>query len=256
MRAPHKTLPSWAARIETLRKRLGISQIVFSQRIGVAQSAVSNWEKGNKEPGADTYLQLGKIAGDPECWFFWERAGLSKTDIMRALPDLEDRLFSRGETKVEIVAAPGATHPGSPTLKKRPDAVAVPLLKDAAAAGSPRMIEEAQVERIVVADRHDCPHPQHTTCIRVAGRSMYPVLDDGYIVAVDTFDPEPERLVERMVAARDPDGGITVKWLRKVGDDYMLIPQHTAPEYPPALISRGPGWKIVGEVIWWIGRPK
>jgi hypothetical protein len=36
----------------------------------------------------------------------------------------------------------------------------------------------------------------------------------------------------------------------------LLIPQHTSPEYPPSLISREPGWKIVGKVIWWIGKPQ
>jgi SOS-response transcriptional repressor LexA len=175
---------------------------------------------------------------------------------MKVVPDLEQRLYRRSDQKIEIVPASGATVPDTLALKKIPDAVAVPLLLDSSGAGSPRLIEEAQIERIVIADRYDCPHPQHTTCIRVSGRSMYPVLDDGYIVAVDTFVDDPESLIERMVVARDPDGGITVKWLRKVGDDYMLIPQHVSPEYSPSLISRGPGWKIVGEVIWWIGKPK
>jgi SOS-response transcriptional repressor LexA len=196
------------------------------------------------------------MAGDPACWYFWEQIGLTKSDVARAIPDLEERLYSRAPLKIDVVAAPGATRQGTMQLKKRPDAVGVPLLRDAAAAGSPRMIEQAEVEDTLVIPRRWCPHPENTTCIRVSGRSMYPVLDDGYIVAVDTFLVEFSHLVERMVAARDPEGGITIKWLRKVGDDYMLIPQHTSPEYPPALISREPGWKIVGEVIWWIGKPQ
>ena len=36
------------------------------------------------------YIQLGNLAGDPECWYFWERAGLHSADLMRVLPDSQD----------------------------------------------------------------------------------------------------------------------------------------------------------------------
>jgi len=47
--------------------------------------AISRWERGINEPSASTYIQLGKMAGvgNAECWFFWSRAGLSKSDLKR-----------------------------------------------------------------------------------------------------------------------------------------------------------------------------
>jgi SOS-response transcriptional repressor LexA len=116
-------------------------------------------------------------------------------------------------------------------------------------------MEHAAVEEILFIPRQWCPHPNSTFCLRIQGRSMHPVLDDGYVVAVDSYCVDPSCLEERMVAARDPGGAITVKWLRKVGDDYMLMPQDTAPEYPPVRMTGESGWGLMGEVIWWIGRP-
>jgi SOS-response transcriptional repressor LexA len=87
------------------------------------------------------------------------------------------------------------------------------------------------------------------------GDSMSPILEDGYVVAIDTADRDPKKLLNAMVAARDPEGGVTIKWLRKVGDDVMLIAQHTSPRYNPIFLNREPGWAIIGKVLFWIGKP-
>jgi SOS-response transcriptional repressor LexA len=244
--------PQWPTEIEALRKKLGLSGAAFAQRVGVSAMSMSSWLRGQQKPSAEYFIRLGNLAADPQCWFFWEMAGLSRTDVARAIPDLEQRLYKRdGKTEVEVVAARGATRSGSLVeLKKKPDAVAVPLLKDAAAAGSPRLIDQASVEDVLIVPRKYCPHPDFTTCIRVTGDSMRPVLEEGYIVAVDTAQIEPKELIEKMVAARDPDGGITIKWLRKVRDDFLLVPQNTSTRHQPVILSKEPGWKIVGKVVW------
>ena len=54
--------------------------------------AVSRWERGEQEPPANIYIQLGNITGDPECWYFWARAGLHSVDLMRVLPAARSRL--------------------------------------------------------------------------------------------------------------------------------------------------------------------
>jgi SOS-response transcriptional repressor LexA len=211
-------------------------------------------------PASENWIQLGRLAGDPECWYFFEKAGLSKSDIARFLPELEARLVSRAPRQLEVEAwKPGAAGDRKPSkvlaIKPRPDAVTLPLLKDAAAAGAPRLVEQRDVEQFILMDRNRVPHPGETTCIRVTGKSMFPTLNEGYIVAVDTHTVEPQRLVEKMVAARDPEGGITIKWLRRDGESWLLVPQHTSPEYPVVVLRPHGGWKIVGEVIWWMGWP-
>jgi DNA-binding XRE family transcriptional regulator len=77
--------PSWATRIEKLRGRLSLSQTEFANRLGVSAMAVSRWERGINEPPAKCYVMIGKLAGSEECWFFWERIGLSKRDVSRMM---------------------------------------------------------------------------------------------------------------------------------------------------------------------------
>ena len=47
--------------------------------------AVSRWERGINEPPGEAYIALGKLAGSPACWYFWERTGLKKSDLEKAL---------------------------------------------------------------------------------------------------------------------------------------------------------------------------
>ena len=77
--------PDWAVRIEHLRNHLGLSQTGLAQRLEVSAMAVSRWERGVNEPPTSCYIRLGKMAGPPECWYFWQRAGLSKQDLVAAL---------------------------------------------------------------------------------------------------------------------------------------------------------------------------
>ena len=75
--------PVWATRIEKLRNRLGLNQTDFARQLNVSAMAVSRWERGVNEPPAECYIQLGKMAGPPDCWFFWECVGLTRADINR-----------------------------------------------------------------------------------------------------------------------------------------------------------------------------
>jgi transcriptional regulator with XRE-family HTH domain len=77
--------PDWATRIEKLRGKLGLSQTEFARKLDVSAMAVSRWERGINQPPANCYIALGKLAGAEGCWFFWERAGLTKNDVRRVL---------------------------------------------------------------------------------------------------------------------------------------------------------------------------
>lgn len=77
--------PSWATRIEKLRGRLNLSQTEFANRLGVSAMAVSRWERGINEPPAKCYVILGKMSGPDECWFYWERIGITKRDVARMM---------------------------------------------------------------------------------------------------------------------------------------------------------------------------
>ena len=77
--------PEWARKIQDLRRKLGLSQTALAELLRVSAMAVSRWERGINEPPGQAYIVLGKLAGSPECWYFWERTGLKKSDLERAL---------------------------------------------------------------------------------------------------------------------------------------------------------------------------
>jgi SOS-response transcriptional repressor LexA len=155
----------------------------------------------------------------------------------------------------------GESVPGTPLtrpldLEIPVDPVSIKVLNDAAAAGEPRLLNPHDVRDLLVVTRKMCPHPERTLCIPISGDSMSPVLEDGYLVVVDTAQADHSKLCNQMVAARDPEGGVTIKWLRKIGRDELLVAQHTSTRYQPIILNREPGWEVIGRVLWWIGRPK
>src|SRR5260370_7709716 len=88
--------------------------------------AVSRWERGELEPTDRAYIELGNLAGNPKCWYFWERAGLHSETLLRVMPETRERLQTGTFADLEIVrAGSGAqkTH-----LQKR-KLLAIPLLK-------------------------------------------------------------------------------------------------------------------------------
>lgn len=202
----------------------------------MTQAAFSRWESGDREPSRDAYTELWLYAGEHKSAnLFYEKSGLTKAKLQRML-----NVFNRDLGQLPVDPS---------------EVVTVPLLKNAVAAGEPRDVLELETDESLVFSRKLCPHPESTRCIKVVGESMSPVLRPGYIVAIDTKEREPKRLVGKMVAAGSPDGGVTLKWLRKVGRELVLLPQHTSIEYNPVLLSREPGWRIIGRVLFWIGKP-
>ena len=69
--------PEWSRRILALRESLNLTQAAFASRLHYSAMALSRWERGTHEPPAQCYIQLGNLAGDPGCWWFWGRAGFN-----------------------------------------------------------------------------------------------------------------------------------------------------------------------------------
>jgi transcriptional regulator with XRE-family HTH domain len=93
MKARKEALPEWARRILDLRRSMALSQADFAARINYSAMALSRWERGTHEPPAQAYIQIGKLADDPNSsLWFWARAGLSSSDLRRiAAHVLRDR---------------------------------------------------------------------------------------------------------------------------------------------------------------------
>ncbi len=77
--------PDWTIAIGQVRESLGISQAGLARLLDVSPMAVSRWERGVNQPTSSIYIMLGKLAGPPQCWFFWQMAGFSREDLLSAL---------------------------------------------------------------------------------------------------------------------------------------------------------------------------
>jgi len=244
--------PEWAKRIFTLRRRLQISQSELGQQMNASAMAVSRWERGVQEPPANIYIQLGNLTGDPECWYFWGRAGLTSDDLMRVLPAIRSRIRKDRVPSLQVV------HAGVHRARKPPNnLVAIPVLPVVAAThggkGDPvDSLDHVHPESVLAAPNDWCPNPGHTSCLRVHGRSMMPLIHDGYIVVVDTSQTNRLKLYGQLVVAASEEHGLVVSRLQRFDRTEVLVPENR--EYESTAVSTH-GWRVVGKILWWIGRP-
>jgi SOS-response transcriptional repressor LexA len=242
----------WAKRIFAIRRRLQMSQSELGKQMNASAMAVSRWERGVQEPPANIYVQLGNLTGDPECWYFWGRAGLSSDDLMRVLPAVRSR--SRTEQIFNLQLVQAGTHR---RLKQPHDLVAIPLLPIVAAThggkgDSAESLSLVPMESMLAAPSNWCPNPAHTSCLRVRGRSMMPLIHDGYIVVIDTSQTNHAKLYGQVIVAAHKEQGLVVSRLQRFDRTEVLVPENR--EYESTEVSTN-GWRIVAKILWWIGLP-
>lgn len=250
---PSSGKPSWAKAILSLRESLKLNQAEFGSRLGFSAMAVSRWERGAQEPPSHGYIGLGNLARDTKCWYFWERAGLRSEHVLRVLPTLERNTRVSKLQNFEIVSA--GTGPKQP--QERIQLVALPLLNVVAASHGEKgddlhLLSDAPIESMMAAPKDWCPNPAYTSCLRVRGDSMSPMIQDGYVVAVDSSQIDMNSLDGKIVIAWHKDQGLTISRLRLYDQTVVLVPENT--DYTAVTITAKHPWKIVATVLWWIGR--
>lgn len=246
--------PKWAAAILELRRSLRLDQAAFGERLRCSAMTVSRWERGVQEPPSHAYIELGNLSGDPVCWFFWGRAGLRNEDLMRVVPQLRQRLSKTAMPDFEIVTAGSG---GKKRSHSKVQLVAIPLLKVVAASHGDKgddisVLHEAPFESMVAAPKDWCPNPAATSCLRVKGNSMMPLIQNGYVVAVDSSQNERAKLNGKIVIAWHRDTGLTVSRLQRYGHTDILQPENR--EYETITLDSKHQWKILAKVLWWIGK--
>ena len=244
-------VPEWAHKIARLRQRLGLTQAALGARLRYSPMAVSRWERGTKEPPANCWIQLGKLAGDPDCWSFWAQAGLRSTDIPGAHPKGRDMRRKTRHDAIEIVVAGGGGK--KPSTKHKLAAISVLPVR----AGTGREtgdvlpdLDSVVAETMIAAPDVLCPNPGDTSCLRVKGFSMSPSINDGDIVAVDRSQNDPSKLNGKIVVAWHRDYGMSLALFRQI--DGVQILESENREYEPIPFSKDRKWKIIGKVLWWI----
>jgi SOS-response transcriptional repressor LexA len=246
--------PNWSAKIQQLRGQLQLNQTQFGQKLRSSAMAVSRWERGAQEPPSHIYIEIGNLAGDPLCWYFWGRAGLRSEDVMRVMPEMKRRLRRSHDRDFEIVSAGSGNRKSTEKLQL----VAVPLLEAIAASHGERgddiaSLQDAPINSMIAAPSDWCPNPSSTSCLRVRGHSMAPTICDAYIVAVDSSQTDRRKLDGKFVIAWEKDKGLTVSRFRRYGPTETLQPEN--PQYESVTLNhKSDKWKVVARVLWWIGK--
>jgi SOS-response transcriptional repressor LexA len=249
--ARRRAIPEWAEQIEKLRRRLNLSQSRLGQQLQYSAMAISRWERGLQEPPADSYIKLGDLAGNPDCWYFWERAGLKSSDVIRALP-IDKRLFPKSTfPDFDIVVAGSGNKKRS---KVKTQLVAIPLLSVHAGTfgerGDDTMdLDKAPVEDMIAAPASWCPNPASTSCLRVKGMSMSPLIHDGDILAVDYSSANHAELDGKIVVAWNKDKGLCVSRFRRYRGVEVLEAENR--DYESVTLNSDRGWRIIGKILWW-----
>jgi SOS-response transcriptional repressor LexA len=211
-----------ARKLKALRTQRGWNQSELADACGVTQTQISRWEHAQDRPGATSMAKLAQMSTESDRDWWLAEAGLSSLTPIEVSVGAEVRL--------------------------------IPLLRDPAAAGTPRAIDENAVERQIPFPSDWLPPGGKIYALKIMGDSMSPMISPDTIVLVDVAQRDAEKLVGRMVAAREGDG-VTIKWLRKDQDIYMLVPQYASLRHPVRIIRPEGDFSIVGVVVKWIGEP-
>ena len=175
---------------------------------------------------------------------------------MQVVPQLRRRLSQIKLPNIEIVRAGS----GAKTLAtEKLQLIAIPLLKVVAASLGEKgdnvpLLHGAPVENMIAAPKDWCPNPATTSCLRVKGDSMNPLIGDGYILVVDSSQNDTAGLDRQIVIAWHKDIGLTVSRFRRYDHTEVLHPEN--PKYESVTMDAKNKWKILAKVLWWIGKEK
>lgn len=231
-------------RIRWFRECKRISQSELEKRTGIKREYLSKME--NEDLKNPTYFTLLKIANG---------LGIEITELMEAPEVSRDR----HEPVVEIVSSLKRDR----QLRDRVESgqyMAIPIIAGEIAAGSPTYVDGRQIEDYALVFARSVksttdPYRYRCIWVRKGSRSMSPVIEPGSLVCIDSYQRTPAKLVGKIVALRDEDGGCTIRYLR-IENNYLIGMPENIKEYNPLVLQfsgkrmsdRNP---LIGKVIWY-----
>ena len=244
----------------------------FARAIGSNHQAVHNWLNEERWPSASALMQMWHVYKIDPLWLLTgekQKRGPVHLGVSppptpangREAADREVADFVAEEIRRDHWLPAFALTSGAADFVaeeiRRDRFVTVPLLADAIAGGRPRAIKTTDIEDYVVIHADWCPNPEETTCVRVRGDSMSPILTEGSIVAIDHHRVDPAALDGKMAAFRQGDGA-SIKWCKVVSNELVMgLPENKEfTTEDDLLMFRGKEVDncVIGAVLWWWGR--
>ena len=152
----------------------------------------------------------------------------------------------RGLAAVLVLAASAGDSPPAFTPADD-DTLTVIFAEDVrAAAGSGEVVFEGAADHRITVPRSILPRwarPEGLACIRAAGDSMMPTLDDGDLLLIDRLNAEP---LDGQVFVIHTDDGLVVKRMREEDDGWAMTSDNSA--FPSR--RAGETDRVVGRLAW------
>ena len=235
----------FSLKIKKLRKSRGLTQYALAELLGVLSYAVASWEQGRWEPSGENYAKLARLAPPADAQFFLSKIGID--------PEMLRKLQTEPAARAPEIRIYTTEKWRAGTEERLRFQTQLPVLRDEAAAGSPREINERDIDSFIAVPSKFVPKgPGAYTGIYIRGDSMAPILRDRFIVVVDHGRRDPVRLRGRMVAAL-VEGGVTVKWLARESRPDRIILRSENPSYEDIVIASPETDPIIGDVVFWWG---
>jgi len=233
-------------RLKAARNALGLSQARMAAEIGLPQSTLADYELDKYPVQRDLCLAIEYKFGISHRWVLEGEGEM----FLAALP----RAGGGGGAPRPVIITSRKELERLERLEGRDRFYAVPYLRDAAAAGTGRVVED-DIEGYCIIHERVAPKPENLRCIRVSGESMAPTLTDGSIVAVDITRRDPHSVQGKLVCARTPEDEVVIKRLRLRGR-YALLYSDTEDQrrFPPIVVDTEEHRDfIIGQVVWaWV----
>lgn len=180
---------SFGGQLKKRREELGLSRVVFAERLGISASAISNYENGLSFPKEEVILRLfDSLEIDPNTLFqdSFRDGGNVLTQSERQLLKQYRGLSPKGrETVRSVVEALCAYRDELEASRVEKEPRVIPLYRSPAAAGYAAPVFGEDFDSIPVTDEV----PQGAEfAVRIQGDSMAPYIPDNSIAYVN-HDP-------------------------------------------------------------------
>ena len=199
-------------RIRELRKKRGISMKELGNEVGVAESTISQYERGKREPNYETTIRLAQFFKVPVGYLLGIEESGAEDVILTTL------MNNNMTEAVDLLK------------EQRRKKVVVPVLGDVAA-GLPMYAEENIIDYEELSPDIVRAGEEYFG-LRIRGRSMEPRMLDGDVVIVRKQDDADNGDIAVVLVNGD---SATVKKIKKGPDGLMLIPNN--PAFEPMFYS-------------------
>ncbi|MFA0994687.1 MULTISPECIES: XRE family transcriptional regulator [Pseudomonas syringae group] len=247
-------------RIKTARTRAGLTQREVADRVGIAQTAISQLESGKTQ--RSTYLfQIAEACGVSSVWLI-AGAGAMGTAGDSTIDAEMERNFKEGYEE-GLKLQKDATHEehGVYTVQAvgeneltADEEVVIPFLREVPLREGKTAIESSDAITVKFTKRSlDARNVKHqdAVCVEVNGNSMEPVLLNGSIVGVNT---EQTVVTDGKMYVLNHAGQLRVKTLYRLPGGGIKVRSFNQSEYPDETYSvdemRSAPIEIIGRVFW------